>query len=230
MAPSYPWADPAVLPPGTDHPRGGGDSGPPWMQPGEPTSTPSTGPSRPSPTLASPMRPTTNRATAVVAGAEASPTRTQRGARGAARPGLDREPGDPARLDGRVDLQPSQRPPPGHRPRRQGTQAVPLPPAVASGPGRGQVRSTPRVRRRPARPADVGRGRTSSPHDGPGPRGGRRRAPPGRDPGAGRQRRVRHRQRVLRPDHAARRSRLHHPNVGWCSASRARAARRTRWP
>ena len=136
------------------------------------------------------------------------------GHRGAGRSGLDRGAGDPARLDRCVDLHPAQRPPPGHGTGRPGPQAVPVPPALASGPGRGQVRPTPRVRRRAARPADVGRGRPPSPHHGPGPRGRHRRAPPGRDPGAGRQRRVRRGQRVLRPDHAAARPRRDHPASG----------------
>ena len=43
------------------------------------------------------------------------------------------------------------RAPPGHRPRRARTEAVPLPPALARGPRRGEVRAADRVRPRAAR-------------------------------------------------------------------------------
>ena len=65
-------------------------------------------------------------------------------------PRADPRPGHPAGMDGRLDLPVSDGPPPGDRPRRQGSQAIPLSRALADGPRRRQVRATHRFRARPA--------------------------------------------------------------------------------
>ena len=73
--------------------------------------------------------------------------------------------GHPAGLDRRVDLPVAQRPPPGHRPRCAGPQAVPLSPALARGARRDEVRAAcspsarrcrGSARRRRARPGAAG--------------------------------------------------------------------------
>ncbi len=53
---------------------------------------------------------------------------------------------DSARVDRRLDLPESARPSPGDRPRRARPQAVPLPPALARGARRSEVRPPDRVR------------------------------------------------------------------------------------
>ena len=63
----------------------------------------------------------------------------------------DPEPRHSAGLHRRLDLPVAQRPHPGHRPGRPRPEAVPLPPAVAGGAGRDQVRPDARVQRGAAR-------------------------------------------------------------------------------
>ena len=63
----------------------------------------------------------------------------------------DQEPGHPAGLDRRLDLALAAGPHPGDRPRRQGAQAISLPPPLAHRARREQVRSDDRLRPRPCR-------------------------------------------------------------------------------
>ncbi len=113
--------------------------------------------------------------------------------------------GHPPGLDRRLDLPLAQRPPPGHRSRRAGPQAVPLSRATGS-VRRGSEKfdrmlafadALPRIRRRCDR--DLGtRGLLA--REGPG----RGRAAPRDDAHPGRQRRVRPAQSLVRADDAAR--------------------------
>ena len=70
-------------------------------------------------------------------------------------------PGHPARVARRVDLPQRPRPHPGHRPRREGPQAVPVPRALPPGARRGQVRPHARLRAAPC-PASAGGWRGTS--------------------------------------------------------------------
>ena len=111
---------------------------------------------------------------------------------------------DPSRVHRRLDLPPPQRAHPGHRPGRPRAEAVPLPPALAGGPGRDQVRPDARLqpwccRRSGKRVAsDLAQPRAPP---GEGARHGGAAARVHRDPG--RERRVRQGQPLLRSHHAA---------------------------
>ena len=113
--------------------------------------------------------------------------------------------GDPAGVDRRLDLPRRRRPPPGGRARRARPQAVPLPPALARGARRDEVRADDRLR--PARCPQI-RARVDERPGKPGPAAregaGDRRAAAGDDAHPRRQRRVREAEQLLRPDHAAR--------------------------
>ena len=109
-------------------------------------------------------------------------------------PAADQGAGDPAGVDRRLDLPVAPRAHPGHGPRREGAQAVPLPSPLARGARRDQVRPHARLRPRPraVRAADRRR---------PGPAracrakgAGHRRPPAGDDADPRRQRGVRPRQ------------------------------------
>ena len=80
--------------------------------------------------------------------------------------------GHSARLDRRLDLSALEWPPASERPRQQATQAVSVPPSLARGSGRDQVRPDDRVRaiavKRPAAPAE--RPRSAGPATREGPR------------------------------------------------------------
>ena len=69
----------------------------------------------------------------------------------------------PARVDEGLDLPRCARPHPGHRTRRARTQAVPLPPALARRPRRGEVRTHARLRPGPADHPRARRGRPRPP-------------------------------------------------------------------
>ena len=111
-------------------------------------------------------------------------------------------PGDPAGVGGRLDHAVRERAPPGGRHRRRRPAAVPLPPAVAGAAGRGEVRPDAAVRQGAGQgPRARGpRPRSRGDAAGAGVRGRRPAARPGLLPD--RQRRVRRRQRLVRPDHA----------------------------
>ena len=96
------------------------------------------------------------------------------------------------------------RPPAGHRARRARPQAVPLPPRLARGARRGQVRPHDRLRPGAARhPAPRGC-RPAQARPAARARAGGRGSAAGEDADAGRQRGIRPRQPLLRTDHAAR--------------------------
>ena len=130
-------------------------------------------------------------------------------------PGPHPGPGDPARLDRRVDLSRPDRPPPGQRTRCGRTQAVPLPRRLARPSRRGQVRPDARVRFGAAPDPTPRRARSgpsrAAPREGPG-RGG---PPPRADAHPGRERRIRPAKSLIRADHAPRppcsRGRHQHP-------------------
>ena len=150
------------------------------------------------------------------------PDGTRRRRRG--RAGADRRHRHPAGVDRRVDQPRRRRPHPGHRPRRQGPQAVPLPPPVAGGAGRDKYdrlsdfgAALPDIRER----LDEDLARRGLPAE-QGAR--RRRAPARRDADPRRQRRVRRAERVVRPHHAAGRPRHRRGLDGAASSSRPSAA------
>ena len=107
-------------------------------------------PSRTPATPGCATRPTPAPASPGDAGVAASATSTRPASRSATDDPAATHPvaGHPAGLDRRVDLPRPGRPPPGHRPRRARPQAVPLSPALARAPRRGQVRADARLRRR----------------------------------------------------------------------------------
>ena len=117
--------------------------------------------------------------------------------------GPDPEPRDPAGVHRRLDLPHPQRPHPGHRPGRARAEAVPLPPAVARGPRRDQVRPDAGLQRGAAAAPRSGSRRTwparAAAGEGAGHRGPAARVH--RHPGG--QRRVRPDQPLVRAHHAA---------------------------
>ncbi len=123
-------------------------------------------------------------------------------------------PSSSPRLDRRLDLRRSQRPHPGHRPRRPPPQAVPLPPLLATGPRRRQVRTDDRLRRGP--PADPRTGQQRPRPTWPPPASGS--WPPSsafwRQRSSASERGVRRQQQVVRPDNAPQppRRRHRHPD------------------
>ena len=132
--------------------------------------------------------------------------------------------GDSARMDRCLDLRAGQRPPAGHRARRQGPQAVPLPRALAQPARRGQVRTHAQFRQGPARDPAPGRRRAQA--AGPAARegAGHRGLPAGTDHDADRERGIRAHQQVVRPDHAAQPPCARSTARRSSSASAARAA------
>ena len=127
---------------------------------------------------------------------------------------------------------PSQRPHPGHRPGRARPEAVPLPPAMAGGAGRDQVRPDARVQRGAAADPRAGgrdlRQARAAAREGARHRGAAAREH--RDPGG--QRRVRAGEPLLRAHHAARppRGDLRDPSCGSSSGARAGRSTRSRSP
>ena len=119
--------------------------------------------------------------------------------------GAHPEAGDPARLPRRLDLPRSRRPSAGDRPRRQGAQAVPLPPSLDRTARGHKVRPHAGFLPRPAASARAGerRPRPSRPSAGEG--AGRRGPPAGNHADPRRQRELCPREQELWPDHAARR-------------------------
>ena len=119
----------------------------------------------------------------------------------------------------------AERPPAGDRPRRPRPQAVPLPPALARGPRRDQVR--PHDRLRPgaaARSAAASRRDLATPGAAAREGAGHRRPPARDDADPRRQRGVRPGQRVVRPDHLRDRHVEVDGSHGHASSSAARAA------
>ncbi len=116
-------------------------------------------------------------------------------------------PRHPAGVGGRVDHAPPQRPPPGGRHRRRRATAVPLPPALACQPGRGEVRPDHRLRQGDVQGPRAGahRPRHRGHDPGAGVRGRRTAARPRLLPD--RQRRLHRHQRLLRADDPAARAR-----------------------
>ena len=162
--------------PNTDRPRlHGGAAGPlpAWRATLQARGSPRRG-SRPPALRDCATSPTPSRASPGGAPARAAPTAGPATSRSATRRDrADQGARDPAGLDRRLDLPVGQRPHPGHRPGRPRPQAVPLPPALARGARREQVRPADRVRptlpairaarrRRPARAAGC-RARRCSP-------------------------------------------------------------------
>ncbi len=117
-------------------------------------------------------------------------------------PGADPRPGDPARMDGRLDLYRPARPHPGDGDRRRRPQAVPLPRRLARAPRSRQVRGDGGLREAAAEaPRPDPRGaRHAGPEPGPRLRLRGRAARP--RPVPGRQRALRERERQLRADDA----------------------------
>ncbi len=108
-----------------------------------------------------------------------------------------------------------------------GPQAVPLPPALASGPRRDEVRPDDRLRPGAARHPQAGRGRPRPAR--PAAREGARHGRPAarNDAHPRRQRGVRPHEPLVRPDDDARPSRQGRPGRAHASPSRARAASST---
>ena len=131
----------------------------------------------------------------------------------------------PARLEGRLDLSVSERAPAGHRRRRRGPQAVPLPRRLAHAPRRREVRGDDPLRQGAAAAARAGRGRPGRHRQAhPRARAGLRRA-------AARPRLLPHRhrgvhghQRVLRAGHDAQAARDDRRRARWSSTIPPRAA------
>ena len=115
------------------------------------------------------------------------------------------------------------RPHPGHRPRRARPQAVPLPPALARGARRGEVRAPDRVRPGAAADPPPDRSRPAPARAAAREGAGARRAPARGDAHPRRQRGVRARERQLRPARrcATATSRATAPRSASASAARA---------
>ena len=135
----------------------------------------------------------------------------------------------PAGLDQRLDLRERQWPHPGHRARRQGAQAIPLPCGLSRGARGSEVRAHAPVRQGAADNSRH-RGRAYEPARPVAAEGAcDRRAPSGSDADPGRQRRIRQGEPKLRPDDSRGRTTSRSTARKSASSSPARAASNGRW-
>ena len=138
--------------------------------------------------------------------------------------GADPRAGDPARLEGGLDLPRPVRPHPGDRLRRSRAQAVPLPRALAAAAGGTEVRAGARVRRRAAEAAPRRHRRPAPPGDAARAGAGLRGPPPRPRLLPRRRRGLRRGKRELRPRHRAPRARHDQARARSSSTSPPRAA------